>query len=189
MESNESSYHRREEGIFLCLIGFLVSSEFLVTDGHSKTREIPFSLWLLAPTKVAIKPPTNLPELCAVALVEDPLSAVGTVGNIVVHDKLGIEHLPCSLRGHLADDDRPLEVHLLTWKKIGFRLSFSHTHTDTHTHAHKPESSWSCPLCSMRCICPGCLTLQDGAPSILHRVEKNGDYSHKLAYGVKQRAQ
>lgn len=122
--------------------------------------------------KVAIKPPTYLPEVRAVALVEDPLSAVGTVGNIVVHDILEIEHLPCSLRGHLADNDRPLEVHLLMWKTIGFTLSFTHTHTDTHSHTHKPESSWSCPRCSMRCICPGYLTLQDRVPSILFRGRK-----------------
>lgn len=148
MESNESSYHRREEGICLRLIGFLVSSEFLVTDGHTETREIAFSLWPLAPTKVAIKPPTNLPEVRAVALVEDPLPAVDTVGNIVVHDKLGIEHLPCSLRGHLADDDRPLEVHLLTWKKTGFRLSFSLTQTRTPTHTNlNPAGVVLCAPC------------------------------------------
>ena len=48
----------------------------------------------------------------AVSLVIGPLPAVGAVGNGVVEDILGPEHLLSSLGGHLADHHRPLEVHL-----------------------------------------------------------------------------
>lgn len=117
-------------------------------------RETSVRLGLLALTKVINRTSTHLPEVHAVALVEDPLPAVGAVGDGVLCDELGLEHLLCSLRGHLADHDRPLEIHLLQWKKIGVKttharslsLSLSHTSADTHTHLY-PTGGAICAPC------------------------------------------
>lgn len=105
-------------------------------------RETSVRSGLLALTKAINRTSTHLPEVHAVALVEDPLPAVGAVGDGVLCDELGLEHLLCSLRGHLADHDRPLEIHLLQWKKIGVKttralsLSLSRTSANIHTHTH-----------------------------------------------------
>ncbi len=48
MEPNESPSHRRKKGIFLCLIGFLVSSEYLVKDEETERKRSDHTLNLCA---------------------------------------------------------------------------------------------------------------------------------------------
>ncbi len=54
----------------------------------------------------------HLPDVPAVALIEDPLPAIIAVGDGVLVHKLGIKHLFGSLCGHLTDHNWPLEVYL-----------------------------------------------------------------------------
>lgn len=166
VEPDEPSNNRREEGVSLCIIGLLVPNEYLV-----KVQTQTWSEELITCFSLAVQTDgsniTHLPQVPAVAFIEDPPPPVGAVRDRVLDHKLGLEHLLGSLCGHLADHNWPLEVHLVKPTGSGLPVQQTSAHMQLLHLQHIPESSCCSPLRSMHCIYPDYSVWQGGAPSIL----------------------
>lgn len=112
VEPNIPSNYWRKEGIYLCLIGCLVSRKYL-DKWEQKSIEVLYKKEI-APLHFERRYPNflYLPELSAVTIIVNPFSVIIAVGDGKGFHILGLKRLLSSLYGHLADHNWSLEVHL-----------------------------------------------------------------------------